>query len=209
MLIDNAGNFEPTFQVTTEGIERHMAIHVLAAYLLSTELMPLLERSSEGRIINITSSLHYLLSQSPLPASKSFTEPMWSSRVAGYTNAKYILTLMTKTMAKAAPRNVVICTVHPGMVKTDIGREDQKASGMMNYIFGKLIPWGMLSARQGAITAIWAALSPEISSDPRMRGALLHDLHIEPVNSMVEYDLHSGKGGELLAYCDTLRQKMQ
>lgn len=200
ILINNAGNYQPTFVTSEDGVESHMAVHVVAPFIITNELLPLLERSSEGaRIINTTSALHGIVNNFKLTA---FTSRAEFSRIAGYANAKYALNLMTKQWAlNWRDRKVSVNAVHPGLVLTDISREDPLGDTLLSYLLVRLAPWGVLNARQGAVTVIWAALATEMQD---VTGRQLHDLAEEPMNPMVEKDFEAGRGEALLEYIANL-----
>lgn len=67
LLINNAGNYLPTISHHVEsGVEPHLAVHVIAPFLLVNGLVDLLKLSADGRIIMVNSSAHSLLLSSPL-----------------------------------------------------------------------------------------------------------------------------------------------
>jgi NAD(P)-dependent dehydrogenase (short-subunit alcohol dehydrogenase family) len=59
VLINNAGAVSSWYVTTAEGFELQFAVNYLAAFLLTRELLPLLEASPEGRIIALSSGSHY------------------------------------------------------------------------------------------------------------------------------------------------------
>jgi len=58
ILINNAGIWNNQRKETEEGIEQTWAVNVLAPYLLTREILPLLEAGNEKRIIFTSSELH-------------------------------------------------------------------------------------------------------------------------------------------------------
>lgn len=170
-----------------------MSVHVLSVFLLSTALAPILRRTPGSRIVNINSSLHYLVRSCTLEA---FTSPKEFSRIAGYANAKYLQAMLTLQMAMTE-KDILVNCVHPGMVDTDISREDLLGQTILKKIFLRLIPWIFLSAKQGALTALWAAISPELEGTT---GKQLHDLWEEPINVQIIHDIAAGKGKLLMGY---------
>ncbi|WP_332450638.1 SDR family NAD(P)-dependent oxidoreductase [Methanoculleus sp.] len=57
-LINNAGVFMPEREIAPGGIEMTFAVNYLAPFLLTHELLPLLERSGPARIVNVASIAH-------------------------------------------------------------------------------------------------------------------------------------------------------
>jgi NAD(P)-dependent dehydrogenase (short-subunit alcohol dehydrogenase family) len=58
VLINNAGARFLKHQLTGEGIELTLATNHLGHFVLTNELLPLLENSVDARIINISSAAH-------------------------------------------------------------------------------------------------------------------------------------------------------
>src|SRR5690606_41515368 len=59
VLINNAGSWFSDFQLTEDQVERQWAINHLAPFLLSHLLLPILNKSDDPRIINVSSDSHY------------------------------------------------------------------------------------------------------------------------------------------------------
>jgi retinol dehydrogenase 12 len=58
VLINNAGVFMPERQVTADGFELSYQVNYLSHLLLTHLLLDALKRSEQGRIINLSSSVH-------------------------------------------------------------------------------------------------------------------------------------------------------
>jgi retinol dehydrogenase-12 len=59
ILINNAGVFCMKREETEEGFELAMGVNHLGHFLLTHALLPILEKTSEARIINVSSHAHY------------------------------------------------------------------------------------------------------------------------------------------------------
>ena len=130
----------------------------LASYLLISEFQTLLNQ--EARIIMISSSAIYLPLSMPIDA---FKESKLFSRFGGYCHAKYAMTLLSLQLAtQVASRNISIFNVHPGMVHTEIAREDASISLILSHVVALFTPFMMLTAREGSLTAIWAAIGDDL-----------------------------------------------
>ncbi|CAB1096438.1 unnamed protein product [Ectocarpus sp. CCAP 1310/34] len=57
-LILNAGVMHGCRKVTEEGLEANLAVNYLGNFLLTTQLLPLLKQSPDGRVLCVNSSLH-------------------------------------------------------------------------------------------------------------------------------------------------------
>jgi NAD(P)-dependent dehydrogenase (short-subunit alcohol dehydrogenase family) len=53
VLVNNAGAFFSKRQITVDGFEQTMAVDYLGPFLLTHELLPLLESSAPSRIVNV------------------------------------------------------------------------------------------------------------------------------------------------------------
>jgi gluconate 5-dehydrogenase len=103
-------------------------VNVRAAVELTRLLLPLLERSSAGSIINIT-SIHQTV---PYPNN------------AAYSMSKAALAMFTKVAAlELAPRNIRVNNFAPGAVETDINRDVLDAIGRDK--FKEWIPLGRVA----------------------------------------------------------------
>ncbi len=58
LLINNAGIMIPPFELTEDGFESQMAVNYFSHFLLSSLLFPLLSKSTEGRIVSLSSIAH-------------------------------------------------------------------------------------------------------------------------------------------------------
>jgi len=58
VLINNAGVFCMKREETEEGFEKTMGVNHLGHFLLTHELLPILENTPEARIINLSSNAH-------------------------------------------------------------------------------------------------------------------------------------------------------
>ena len=58
-LVNNAGTFTYWLTLTPEGIETQWAVNHLAPFLLTRQLLPLLQDAPLGRVVNISSDSHY------------------------------------------------------------------------------------------------------------------------------------------------------
>jgi NAD(P)-dependent dehydrogenase (short-subunit alcohol dehydrogenase family) len=58
-LINNAGTFTYRMSLTPEGFEMQWAVNHLAPFLLTHELLPLLQAAPAGRVVTVSSGSHY------------------------------------------------------------------------------------------------------------------------------------------------------
>ncbi|MCX5339648.1 SDR family NAD(P)-dependent oxidoreductase [Streptomyces atratus] len=109
VLVNNAAMAAPErHTVTTDGNEITFQVNFLAHYLLTQLLEPALTRTTGGRVVSVSSSLHRT-------ASVRWSDPNRSrnySRLAAYAQSQLALTVF------AADPRVTAVSVHPGVCDT-------------------------------------------------------------------------------------------
>lgn len=171
VLMNNAGVMAiPEREVTEQGFEKHMGINHLGHFSLTSNLMPLLEKSEQGRIVTVSSTAHLLgkLDRSNLLLEHDY-EP-WPA----YGNSKLANVLFTKALAtrlKAKGSRVVALVNHPGVCRTELGRYIFDPSKVPKFLYPVLGVVGApaiyftKSAKLGAQTQIFLSASPSITPD--------------------------------------------
>ncbi len=180
-LVHNAGALTPTYQTTTEGVERTLATHVLGPYLLTAALAPLL--FSSGRHTDDTGAPPTIVTMSSGGMySQRFdlgaleTGPDGYDGVVAYARAKRAQLVLADAWAdRFAPVPVASYAMHPGWVDTP-----GLAQGLPR--FRTLMRPLLRTPDEGADTAVWlAAGGPTVEaraagSEPITRG-FFHDRH--------------------------------
>lgn len=115
VLINNAGNLFNPRGLTTEGIEQSFALLLLAPYILTERLYPVLQ-ASRGRVVNVSSGGMY--SQRITPDDMENDQGDYSGSVA-YAKAKRGLMICTEEWASRWQQDgIVINAMHPGWADT-------------------------------------------------------------------------------------------
>ncbi len=134
VLINNAGVFKSPVSHNKDGLDIRFVVNYFAPYLLTSELMPLLNKSAEARIINLSSAAQAAVSYSAI----SGEAPL--SVQASYAQSKLALTMWSFYLAKTQPTLAVIA-VNPGsllntnMVKEAYGRHWSSADKGANILY--------------------------------------------------------------------------
>lgn len=151
VLVNNAGNlFNPRGE-TSEGIEQSFALLLLAPYVLTESLHPLLKASS-GRVINVTSGGMYTQRISPNDLESKSGD--YSGSVA-YAKAKRGLMICTEEWSKQwACDGIIVNAMHPGWAETP---------SVVNALpeFYKLTKNILRTPQQGGDTISWLAASTQ------------------------------------------------
>ncbi|TFG68224.1 MAG: SDR family NAD(P)-dependent oxidoreductase, partial [Thermomicrobiales bacterium] len=116
VLVDNAGAIFPDRITGPDGIEATLATMVVGPFALVSGLMPLLQRSEDGRVIAVTSGGQYTqpLDLNDLQSSQgSFSGPR------AYARAKRAqVALVREWQRRLGPSGVTFNAVHPGWAAT-------------------------------------------------------------------------------------------
>jgi NAD(P)-dependent dehydrogenase (short-subunit alcohol dehydrogenase family) len=151
VLVNCAGIFLRTRDVTPEGVERVWATNYLSHFLLTNLLLDTLQASAPARIINVatkTMGLKLDLDDPKLEKGYSFMTAMGRTKLA--------LILFTMELAKRLEgTGVTVNAMHPGVVKTELLDD---LPGPMSFLFGLFAR----SPEKGASTAVYLATSPEV-----------------------------------------------
>jgi NAD(P)-dependent dehydrogenase (short-subunit alcohol dehydrogenase family) len=155
VLVDNAGVWTRTRQTTADGFETTFGVNHLGTFLLTRELLPLLERSALSRIVVVSSGLHYR-------GRMDWDDPMFERRRYGgttaYNQSKLANVLFTKALARRlASKGVTVNAVHPGVVSTELTRELPSFVRAIAKLF-------MLTPAEGAATSLHVATAEELET---------------------------------------------
>ena len=119
LLVNTAGIMVPKRIITDEGFEKTFAVGYLSAFILSTELAPLLEQADHGRIANVAGVKSFILN-----AKLDFDDLTFSKNYGTFKTA--ITTVHAKTVlteilaAKYASKGIDVNSFHPGAVKSTL-----------------------------------------------------------------------------------------
>lgn len=153
VLINNAAVWDFKRRESKDGIENIFATNYLGPFLMTNLLLDVLKKGSPSRIINVTSGMHY--------GTINFDDIEFKQKFSGakaYRQSKLGLILFTRLLAKKLEgTGVVVNCVHPGMNKTNLGRD---ASGFSRAIF-KLMG---KDPKIGAETSIYLASSSDLEN---------------------------------------------
>ncbi|XP_050671243.1 retinol dehydrogenase 11-like [Leptidea sinapis] len=162
LLINNAGIAVARVRrsLTMDGLNLLMQVNYFGHFLLTLLLLPLMIKTGTplepGRIVNISSVLHFMAGTVNLDHINS---RLYCNTFKLYGNSKLYLILFAHELSKKLKgKNVVINSVDPGAVGTNIFNQYWGATGsIITYIFKNCFktPW------QGAQTAIHVALDSE------------------------------------------------
>ena len=156
VLVNNVGGFWAHRHVTADGLERTFALNHLAPFLLTNLLLDRLTESAPARIVTVSSGAHAggRIDFDDLQGERSY------SGQRAYSQSKLANVMFTYELARRLEGTGVTATVlHPGVVRTSFGAEDQAAHMAVVIRVARLF---MTTPAQGAGTPVYLASSPEV-----------------------------------------------
>lgn len=157
-LVHSAGVHHMRRTLTPDGVETNFAANYLSRFVLTNLLLERLQEGAGARIVIVGSPyvfnpktflrFHGLYGERP-------SSPIWALVKAGMAVSVWTVELARRL----EETGVTVNTVVPGVVRTDILRNDPILVRWMD----KLIqPFVGMSAEQGAVAPLYALLSPEV-----------------------------------------------
>jgi NAD(P)-dependent dehydrogenase (short-subunit alcohol dehydrogenase family) len=169
VLINNAGGVRDKLYITSENLEATLAANHLAPFLLTRELMPILQATAasrgSARVIAVSSSGHMAC-----PGMNWDDLNMFNNFSTGgaYCQAKLANILFTRELARrAAADGIIAQSMHPGRIKSNFASHGDSA--MQSYMENAEAAYPDEPAR----TLVWLATSEEGGKNP---GRYFHDM---------------------------------
>jgi dehydrogenase/reductase SDR family protein 12 len=152
VLINNVGVLLPERELTSEGIEKTVAVDLAGQFLLTNLLIPRMAAVAPGRIINVTSGGMY--AERSRPYDLQFERGRYTGTSA-YARAKRGQVILTGMWAeRLAESGVTVHAMHPGWAKTE---------GVTQSLptFDKVMKPLLRTPEEGADTVVWLAAAVE------------------------------------------------
>jgi retinol dehydrogenase 14 len=156
VLVNNVGGFWAHRHITADGVEHTFALNHLAPFLLTNLLLDRLIASAPARIVTVSSGAHAggRIDFGDLQGERNY------SGQRAYSQSKLANVMFTYELARRLEGTGVTATVlHPGVIRTSFGAEDQAAHMAVMIRVARLF---MKTPAQGAVTPIYLATSPEV-----------------------------------------------
>ncbi|KAG5886495.1 hypothetical protein JTB14_014678 [Gonioctena quinquepunctata] len=160
LLINNAGVMMCPESRTEDGFEMQFGTNHLGHFLLTLLLLPKICRSTPARIVNVSSMAHR--------GAMDFSDLNWCTRpynaLGAYKQSKLANILFTKELAKKLRENnidgVTVYSLHPGVIKTDLGRHMK-----WRWLWGSVAKILLKTPEQGAQTQIHCAVDEKCANE--------------------------------------------
>jgi retinol dehydrogenase 14 len=156
VLINNVGGFWAHRHQTVDGLEHTFALNHLAPFLFTNLLLDRLKASAPARVITVSSGAQAAgrIDFDDLQGTRNY------SGQRAYSQSKLANIMFTNELARrVAGTGVTATAVHPGVVRTNFGAEDQ---AWFFAIISRVVRPLLKTPAQGAQTAIYLASSPDM-----------------------------------------------
>ena len=202
ILINNAGVMASPLGHTEDGFEQQFGTNHLGHFLLTSKLMPLVEKGSDKRIVNLSSRGHHI-------APVDFDDPNFETRDydkwQSYGQSKTANVLFAVGLEdRYADKGIHAYAPHPGGIETNLGRHltDQDRAFLRDRMeqVAKAGGEGWKNTEQGAATTCWAATAEELEG---IGGVYCEDCQIaqqddtSPIGGVRSYALDKGNADRL------------
>ncbi|KZV92907.1 NAD(P)-binding protein [Exidia glandulosa HHB12029] len=170
VVINSAGVMRADLKYTVDGNEEHFQANHLGHFLLTNLLMPLLRKSEEPRVVNVSSGA-YVVGTGDY-SDVNFKNRAFS-RPAGYSQAKLANVHFSQALAK---RGITSFALHPGVVRGTSLQRDMPVEQIEEMFAGaKARGYIFKELSQGASTTLVAARDPNIKDKS---GGVLEDCRL-------------------------------
>ena len=195
VLFNNAGLYAgKERKASAENVELTFMLSVLVPYILTTELSPLLEKASDGRVINTSSYMHHFAKIKDLDFG---FETNYNPDLA-YNNSKLYTIWITRYLAIEfflKDSSITVNSYHPGLISTNLG-SDSSDEKTKKSLFGRLMKSFSKNLDEGIETGYYLALSEEV------RGLTGYYFDEMKVKSVSEKGYTLEKAQDLINYCN-------
>jgi NAD(P)-dependent dehydrogenase (short-subunit alcohol dehydrogenase family) len=156
VLVNNAGAIFASRELTADGVEHTFALNHLAYFLLTKELLPVLQSSAPARIVNVASAAHFRgkVDFDDLQGERGY----FSFRA--YSQSKLCNVLFTYELARRLEGTRVTANcLHPGFVRSGFGRN---RPGLLNAAVAITTAVAAITPEKGAQTLIHLATAGDV-----------------------------------------------
>ncbi|KAL9406470.1 hypothetical protein Peur_003442 [Populus x canadensis] len=183
ILINNAGVLSSPSKLSQYNIELLFATNHIGHFLLTNLLLEIMKNTAqkskqEGRIINVSSVGHRIVSREGICFDKIYNEASWFS----YGQSKLANILHASELArrlKEEGEEITANSLHPGAIHTNLLRHQ----GFVNAIFSLFGKYMTKNVQQGAATTCYIALHPQVKG---MSGNYFMDSNIAEPSSQAK-----------------------
>lgn len=178
ILVPNAGigsfnNFE-----LVNGIEKIFVVNYLGHVVLTMNLLPLVQAADHGRIVHVGSRMGYMSAPEVGIDFDNLRGEAEYDAFEAYGRSKLANALFSLKLSKMLdPAKTTSNAVHPGFVKSNIGRN---ATGIIGYLYNNTANIMKKDVAEGAATQVYVATNPLLDG---VSGAYFEDCNPVKINA--------------------------
>lgn len=161
ILINNAGIMMCPKWMTKDGFEMQFGVNHLGHFLLTNCLLDLLKKSTPSRIIIVSSLAHEKgqIHFDDINLDKDYTPDK------SYRQSKLANVLFGRELAaRLQGTGVTVCSLHPGVIRTELGRHFFPTLALWKRIIAMPIMMLIKSPWEGAQTTIYCAVDESLAN---------------------------------------------
>ncbi len=173
LLINNAGIMMPPYSLSEDGFESQLAANYLGHFVLTAELLPLLNATPGARVVSLSSLAH---NWGPIRFDDPTFERGYNKRAA-YGQSKLACLMFAYELdrrLRAAGASTLSVAAHPGVAATNLAQHFPK-------ILSAFFPLVGQSAAMGAMPTLYAALGDDIKGGDYCGPRSLQQMRGDPV----------------------------
>jgi len=166
ILVNNAGIMNCPYGLTKDGIEMQIGVNHVGPHYLTSLLVPKLIDSAPSRVVFTSSTAHQWTQSGGIPFD-TLNDPEKYSPIRNYGTSKLANVLDAKTFAEQLKdKNVFVNSLHPGVVRTEIGRHTRNSFGAIGSAVQTVIEKVIaITPEKGAMTTLYVATSEDIEKE--------------------------------------------
>jgi NAD(P)-dependent dehydrogenase (short-subunit alcohol dehydrogenase family) len=168
VLVNNAGIMACPFQLSKDGIETQFATNHVGHFLLTRELLPVLLKTPKSRLVNVSSEAHKWHPKNGIEFDDINNEKAMSN-FQRYGQSKLANILFTREFNKRYGDKMYSNSLHPGVVRTELGRGLFESMGpTLSFVVSPILYmfsfFVQIGPKEGALTSLYCATSPDIET---------------------------------------------
>ncbi|TRY62657.1 hypothetical protein TCAL_07957 [Tigriopus californicus] len=163
VLINNAGVMMCPYSKTEDGFEMQIGTNHLGHFLLTNLLLDKIKASAPARIVHVSSRAH---ERGQMDLDDLQWEKKKYNSMNAYGQSKLANVLFSNELARRLHgTGVTSNSLHPGVVKTELGRHIEAAIGPLKYLLYFFVFFFMKNAKEGAQTSIHCAVEETLKEE--------------------------------------------
>lgn len=173
ILINNAGVMMCPYSTTKDGFEIQMGTNHLGPFALTIQLLPLLTKTPNSRVVNTSSLAH---KAGDIDFSDLNRENRKYKTMKAYSDSKLANLYFTYELTgklKGVENAPIVTAAHPGWTRTDLQRHSGLARFLNNFF--------SQSVAEGTLPTLRAATAPDVESGDYYGPSRFREMHGAPI----------------------------